>query len=76
LLAGERGDQRSLFWQQMFCSQLVRGAARSFFVTVYGQDRSANRKGAGRFRSGCAHVAEYRQRVLLFPSSESKTIPF
>ena len=35
-----------------------------------------DRNGAGRSRTSCPHVAEYRQRVLLFPSFECKTIPF
>src|SRR5437773_4443096 len=60
----------------MFRSKIARIAARAFFVAVHCEDRSANRNGAGRSRTSCAHVAEYRQRDLLFPSSESKTIPF
>src|SRR5205814_9365104 len=56
--------------------KIARIAARAVFVDVHREDRSANRNGAGRSRTSCAHVAEYRQRDLLFPSSESKTIPF
>src|SRR5437773_11214638 len=60
----------------MFRSKIARIAARAFFVAVHRQDGGANRERAGRFRACCPHAAEYRQRDLLFPSSESKTIPF
>src|SRR5437773_9186639 len=43
--------------------------------SFYSRDRSANRNGAGRLRTLRARC-ENRQGVLLFPSSESKTIPF
>jgi hypothetical protein len=60
----------------MFRSKIARIAARAFFVAVHSKYGSANRNGAGRFRTSCAHAAEYRWRDLLFPSSENKTIPF
>src|SRR5436190_19456162 len=40
------------------------------------QDQSANRKCTRRLEASRTHVAEYRQRDLLFRSSESKTISF
>jgi hypothetical protein len=65
----QRSNKGAFFRQEMFRSNIARIAARAFFVAVHSKYGSANRNGAGRFRTSFAHVAEYRQRDLLFPSS-------
>lgn len=65
----QRSDKGAFFRQEMFRSKIARIAARAFFVAVQSKYGSANRNGVGKFRTSCAHVGEYRQRDLLFPSS-------
>ena len=61
----QRSDKGAFFRQKMFRSKIARIAARAFFVAVHSKYGSANRNGAGRFRTSCAHVAEYRREYRL-----------
>jgi len=73
---------RRLWWYAgaVACCALGMGTKEGMAITpiiVLLYDRGGSDVGclAG-LRTGCPHVAEYRQRVLSFPSAESKTIPF
>jgi hypothetical protein len=72
LVGQQRSDKGSLFRQEMFCSKIVRVAARAFFMAAHGQYGSADCKCAGRFRARCPHAAEGRQRLLFFSQAETR----